>query len=317
MRLRHLSLPALLLLLLLAACGGQPEPAGDGPEELAPAPQPADRTHVAEVDAWHQGRLERLRQPDGWLSLVGLQRLDEGENRIGNGEGTGLALSELLPPEAATVLVDSAGVAFAPHVPGVFTVDGEPVDELTRIVGEGVEEARRVDFGTRHFYPIQRQGHWYLRVKDSAAPVLREFGTIERWPVDTAWRVRAQWHAYDPPGSLEVPNIQGWSDTETVYGEARFTVGGEEFALVPLYPPDEEMFFIFGDRTNGDTTYGAGRFLYAGPVGEDGSFWLDFNRAYNPPCVFTAFATCPLPPEGNTLPFPVPAGEKMWGDAHH
>lgn len=307
-------LAPLALALALTGCGGSPEPADD---QLAPAPQPADPAHVAEVDAWHQGRLERLRQPDGWLSLVGLQRLEPGENVIGNGEGGGVALGELLPPEAATVLVDSAGVVFAPHEAGIFTVDGEPVDTPTRLAGRGVDEPRAVEYGTRHFYPIERQGAWYLRVKDSAAPVLREFDTIERWPVDSAWRVQAQWHAYDPPRTLGIPNVQGWSDAETVYGEARFTIGGREFSLVPLYPPDEEMFFIFGDATNGDMSYGAGRFLYAGPVGEDGSFWLDFNRAYNPPCVFTAFATCPLPPEGNTLPFPVPAGEKMWGDAHH
>ena len=152
-----------------------------------------------------------------------------------------------------------------------------------------------------------------MRVKDKESPTLRAFHGIENFPADPKWRVEARFEPYDPPRPVRVPNILGTVDTESCPGALVFEIDGKSYRLDPVVERGEtDLFVIFGDRTNGHGTYGAGRFLYAAaPVG--GRTVLDFNKAYNPPCVFTPYATCPLPPAENKLPIPIEAGEKAYG----
>jgi uncharacterized protein (DUF1684 family) len=149
---------------------------------------------------------------------------------------------------------------------------------------------------------------------DTQAQNRREFSGIERFPVSRNWRIEARWQPYDPPKTMKVPTIiAGYEEDYPVPGVAIFEIGGKEYRLEPvLEEPNGDYFFIFGDKTNGTETYGAGRFLYANPA-QGGRVILDFNKSYNPPCAFTEFATCPLPPPQNKLPIRIEAGEKKYG----
>jgi len=152
-------------------------------------------------------------------------------------------------------------------------------------------------------------------VKDSASPARLTFTGVERYPVDPRWRVEARLEA-DSARSIAIPNVLGQVSEEPCPGRLVFTLDGRECALWPLGAPGEELFIVFADATSGAETYGAGRFLSAPAPDAAGRATLDFNRAVNPPCAFSPYATCPLPPAGNALAVAVRAGEKTWGEAH-
>jgi uncharacterized protein (DUF1684 family) len=172
-----------------------------------------------------------------------------------------------------------------------------------------------VQHGTLSLYLIERGNRTAVRVKDSASAPRRRFSGIESFPVREAWRVPARLDRYPPKKSIPIPNVLGGVTQEPSPGAVVFTVGGREYRLDAVEEEGEkDLFLIFGDRTNGVVTYGAGRFLYVSPPGADGRTVVDFNKAYNPPCAFTPFATCPLPPPQNRLPIAVEAGEKRYGD---
>ncbi len=168
--------------------------------------------------------------------------------------------------------------------------------------------------GSLVFHVIDRDGRLFLRVKDRKSEVLQSFQGIDRFPVDVRWRLTA--HLEPGPATLTVPNVLGMEDASPSPGVLVFTIDDQEYRLTPTGDPGGNMFLVFGDDSNGKTTYPGGRFLSIEAPAEDGTVSLDFNRAYNPPCVFTPFATCPLPAMTNMLPVAVEAGEKMWG-AHH
>jgi uncharacterized protein (DUF1684 family) len=168
-----------------------------------------------------------------------------------------------------------------------------------------------IRMGTFDFYVIERQNSLYLRVKDSESAVRKAFKGIERYPVDMKWRVAAHLEPYDPPHRLTIPNVLGFNEVVECRGALAFTWHGKTYRLEPMSEGDGEMFIVFGDATSGHETYG-GRFVYVESPDENGNTYIDFNRAYNPPCVFTPYATCPLPHPENILPFPVTAGEKNW-----
>lgn len=289
------SVPTLLLLALLVA------------------PAQADPDLTAEVDAWHAGRIERLRQPDGWLSLVGLIALPEGRSSFGTGSDVDLHLDAPGPEHIGDVIVEGADVDFVPAAP--VTVDGEPIERV-RLAPDISGDPTVLQVGTVSFYLIMRHERPYFRVRDANAPLIERFEGIERWPVDEAWRIRAQWVEYDTPQLRQFPDVLGVAETAEVEGEARFEIDGRTFTLYPNGTGEDWMYWVFGDATNGLSTYGGGRFLYSDLPDSDGTLILDFNRAYNPPCVFTPYATCPLPADGNAIDVEVTAGEKMYGDAH-
>jgi uncharacterized protein (DUF1684 family) len=163
------------------------------------------------------------------------------------------------------------------------------------------------------FYPISRQGKLAIRVKDPESEARRSFRGLEYFPVDSSWRVEARVEPPADAGRISVPNVLGTDTSEASPGTLVFERGGATYRLRPVLEEGEtDWFVIFGDATNGRDTYGAGRFLYVAPA-KDGRTVIDFNKAYNPPCVFTDYATCPLPPPGNRLPIRVEAGEKEYG----
>jgi uncharacterized protein (DUF1684 family) len=167
---------------------------------------------------------------------------------------------------------------------------------------------------------IKRGDRLYLRVKDAQSPTRTAFHGLNWYPPDQRYVVTAKWTPHNPPRSLTIPNIIGLTETDPSPGVAEFTLNGQTLRLEPVIedPAAKQLFFIFRDTTSKTTTYGAGRFLYAqypsNGLDKPGTLILDFNRTQNPPCAYTAYATCPLPPPQNRLDIPIPAGEKRYHD---
>jgi uncharacterized protein (DUF1684 family) len=295
----------LMALILIAACSD--------------APAPVDPTYAAEIEEWRSGRLERLIADDGWLTLTGLYWLEPGENPFGSGEDNAVVLPDesvasvagqlVLGPEGAVTAIAGEGA--------VVNVNGEPLSEATlKTDADGKPDV--VTAGRIQFYIIAREGRLAARVKDPEATTLTEFTGIEHFPISESFRVEARLEAYETPKEVAVPTVLGQDATYVAPGVLRFAVGGVEHSLEPYLsgPGNESYFLIFRDTTSAVTTYGAGRFLYASAAAEDGTTVLDFNLAYNPPCAFTPYATCPLPPPQNWLRGPIEAGERFSGEAH-
>lgn len=271
--------------------------------------------YVAEVDAWHAGRITRLRSDTGWLTLVGLHELDPAVvNTLGSDPSATVRLVGKAPPRVGEMACLDGRWTFAAD-PGaaVTTADSSstPVTAL-EMATDRAGAPTTLACGPLLFFVIERQGTFFLRVKDRESEVLRGFAGIDRYPVDARWRIQAR---LEPgPGTVKVPDVLGHETDEPSPGTLVFKLGGRECRLTPTGGPGEELFLVFGDATNGHGTYGGGRFLSAPAPAADGTVTLDFNRATNPPCVFTPYATCPLPGKGNTLKVAVEAGEKVWGE---
>jgi uncharacterized protein (DUF1684 family) len=163
-----------------------------------------------------------------------------------------------------------------------------------------------------NFYILEQNNRFFLRVRDSESARRKKFAGIEAYPIDPAWRIEAQWVPFDPPRELPIINVLGLVQQAPCPGKAVFKHGGRTYELLPMQEaPDDPLFFVLTDTTAGEETYEASRFLYADPP-KDGKVILDFNKVYNPPCAFSPFTTCPLPPKENVLPFPLRAGEKKY-----
>jgi uncharacterized protein (DUF1684 family) len=295
-----LRVPLSFLLLLLAGSAAPPTP----------------EAHRAEIEAWRSKRLASLKRDDGWLTLVGLFWLEEGGNRIGTDPKVNrVVLPEGTAPGTLGSLDVSHGTVTLKASPEAgLTSGGRPVTAMTlRTDADG--DPTVIERGRIRFYVIKRGARLAVRVKDSQSPVCLSFHGIDSFPVDSKWRFEARFDAYRPPMSIPVPNILGSVEKEESPGAVVFTVGGREYRLDAVTEAGtDELFLIFGDQTNGVETYGGGRFLYAPPPGPDGRVVVDFNKAYNPPCVFTPYATCPLPPTRNRLSIRIAAGEKKYGN---
>jgi uncharacterized protein len=276
---------------------------------------PADSAYVAEIEAWRAARDARLRRPDGWLTLAGLFWLDPGANSFGSDPANRVVLPEGTPGCMGDLLLEAGSVRLA-ALPGVtMTSGGKPAANGALATDADEPGPTVLEYGHVSFYVIKRRDHFAVRVKNSASPTLAAFGGLDAFPIDSRWRFEARFERYDPPRHVLVPSVIGGADQEISPGAIVFDFEGKTYRLDPvLESGTDELFIIFGDRTNGLDTYGAGRFLYAKQPGPDGRLILDFNKAYNPPCVFTPYATCPLPPAQNRLPFRVEAGEKTYGE---
>ncbi len=305
----------LVLLGLSMGCGGGGEPpAATGGQVSIPEPADLGAEYFTEVEAWHTARVERLKEPTSWLSLVGLFWLKEGENSFGSGEGNDLVFPEAAPPRAGTLLLEAGQVTLT-AAPGVsLNHEGQGVTVL-EMASDATQAPTQVDLGSFQFYVLDREGRIGLRLKDREAPAFTTFEGIDRFEVDPHWRLEARWEPYDSPRTVFTPNVLGSAFEEESPGVLVFSVGGEEVRLEPTSSEDGSLFLVFGDATNGESTYGGGRFLTL-EAPRDGKVIVDFNRSYNPPCVFTPYATCPLPRRENRAPIEIRAGEKMWGGHH-
>jgi len=256
----------------------------------------------------------------GWLSLVGLHWLSTGENRFGSDASNEIQLHAEegeVPPLAGTLTIADGEVTVEPAHDAELTVEGGAVPKGLRLIDDEAEQPTILELASLRIYLIRRgEGRLALRVKDTAAPVLRAFSGLDYFPTDPRWRLAGRLLPAEPGSTLRVPDVVGDVLAEPTPGDVEFELGGSVHRLHALEAQPGHLWLVFADQTNGSETYGGGRFLVTGAVQPDDSVEVDFNLAYNPPCVFSPYATCPLPPEGNRLPFRIEAGERTWAAGH-
>lgn len=297
---------AVLLAAPLLAADSQPK---------APA---VDEAFLKDVEAFRQMRNEGLRKPESWLSLVGLFWIQEGDNRFGSGAENRVIFPEGRAQEVVGSFVRQGDkVRVEAPIGAGLTSDGQPVEKLDLANDNDEKGPTRLELGSLRFFVIKRGDKIGVRVKDTESPLLKNFHGLDTYPARPEWRFEAKFEPNVPVKKVQVPNILGQVDDISSAGAVVFEYGGKTYRLDGLGEPGEGLSLIFADETNGKETYGAGRFLDTDPP-KDGKVVVDFNKAYNPPCAFTAFATCPLPPKGNRLVLRVEAGEKNFaGGSHH
>lgn len=273
----------------------------------------ADGDYAQSLITWRKDRVGRLTTPNGWLSLIGRHLLAPGVNTVGSAPDNSIQLAAG-PPYLGTVLLQAGKVTLTPAPSALFEIDGHPAEQPAELVYHG-NKPTTVNFDTANFYVMQRGDSLFLRVKDRTSERLRHFAGLDYFPIDPSWRIEAQWVKFDPPHQVNITNMIGQTSPAPVPGKAVFTREGQTFELIPIDEGGDELFFVITDRTAGEETYGACRFVYAAAP-KDGKVILDFNRAQNPPCAFTPFATCPLPPKENRMNIRVTAGEKNYRGKH-
>lgn len=284
------------------------------------------------MEAFARARDAELRAPDSWLSLVGLHWLDQGETTVGSDPESGVVLPAGAAPRVGSVTVAGTAVRWTTE-PGVSVTAGVdstlaleagsgaiPPDvtsdpqaasaDLTEDVGYG--KFRVLRHGDLNWIVIQRGDRVALRVRDNASAAYADFHGVQRYPTSGAWRFTARWTPHEK--TVSVPNVLGTvSETESPAALV-FWKDGERLTLDVVGEPEHGRYMlVFADATSGSETYGGGRYLWIDPPDAEGRVVLDFNYAYNPPCVWTAYATCPLPTRDNRLPVAVEAGEKSEG----
>ncbi len=261
----------------------------------------ANSSYSDSVRAWQQKRDAGLRSPNGWLTLVGLFWLKPGDNTIGSADSNDFVLPKgSAPAEVGRLHLAAKQITFTPD------------DGVCRTLSYDEDKPDVVHAGTISFYVIKRGDRFGIRAKDSASPVLKNFKGMKYFPINPALRFAAKF--IPDPKKIPVLNILGETEMELSPGLVEFTYQGHAHRLRPIYE-GETLFFLFKDPTNKTETYQAGRMLNT-PLPVNGRVDLDFNHSYNPPCTFTPYATCPLPPKENTLPFSVDAGELRY-ESHH
>jgi len=277
-------------------------------------PAAVEPAFAADHARWHAERLAALRAPQGWLALAGLYWLQDGDYRLGADPAADIVFPAGAPREVGTLALADRQVRLRVAAGVDARVRGQPIaDILLRSDVDPLQPADRVELGERFtFLIIARGDRLGLRLYDIASPERREFAGIATFALDPAWVIRARFEALATPRTIEHPTVLGTVQPAEVPGVAVFTVDGHEHRLTPILehgPGGDDLLFVFSDRTSGRETYHGGRFLLA-ELPRDGEVVLDFNRAHNPPCAFTAHATCPVPLAENRLPLAIHAGEK-------
>lgn len=266
-----------------------------------------DPGYTAQVEAWRAARDTRLRSPDGWLALVGLSWLTPGENHVGGHPSNQVLLhGHEVPPRVGSLWLEDGRVRFVPH---------EGVDlPATELEDDTKGEPTVMELGSLRIHVIRRGDRFGVRVRDAKAPALATFSGLTHFPIDPGWRVIGRLEAAPLDATIEIVDITGAHSRDATPGSVAFERDGATWriAALPGDENDECLWLIFADATNGADTYGGGRFLYTEPVAADGSVVVDFNLAYNPPCIFSPYATCPIPPPQNRLTLRIEAGEKEW-----
>ncbi len=324
------------LVVTLTSCSHKTDPPADPPGDGAPpaAASPADPAsgsgaeapvavpgtpadYVTEIEAWRDQRLGSLTAENGWLSLVGLYWLEPGDNTFGSTPDNSLIFPEKAPNHAGTFHLVDGNVTIDPAPGAHISLADAPKEPVAgKVLASDAEGKPTVlSLGSLRFYVIQRGDRVGIRVKDAESPARKGFTGLDYFSIDPAWKVEAHLERVEG-ATVPVPNVLGQVENVPSPGTLTFELpggNGRTFSLHPILEDgSDELFIVFGDPTNGRLTYGGGRFLYAEAPGPDGRVVLDFNRAYNPPCSFTPYATCPLPPPGNKLPVAVTAGEKKY-----
>ena len=295
---RKLFLAPLFIALLATSCA-------------PPATKLDPAAYAQEIQQYRIARLAELKSDSGYLSLIGLFWLKEGENKFGSDPANEIVLPKEKVSRFAGVFVLKNGVVKleAPANSNI-TASDKPVTSL-ELKSDADDKPTVLRLGSLSLQIIKRGDKLGVRVKDKDSPARTNFAGIESYPADQKWRLEARFEPYNPPKKMPIVNILGMESGEESPGAVAFEVDGQGYRLDAIREKGEpKLFMIFADSTSGKETYPAGRYLYVDPPDAAGRMIIDFNKAYSPPCAFTKFATCPLPPRQNRLPFAIEAGEK-------
>ncbi len=272
-----------------------------------------------DLTAWRTQHAADLQKPDGWLSLSGLEWMVPGDNTVGSAADNKIHLPASGPAHVGVMHLEGKTVTLMPP-PGGFAqdllIDGKPAQAQELRTGADTDKGNpRITSGTLNFYVVRRADRFALRIKDAKSAALVGFHGLKWYPPNAAFRVKARWLPYTPPRSVTLATLIATSYNQPVPGVAEFALGGKSYKLEPVVEdnPAVKLFFILRDTTSASTTYEACRFLYTGlpsnGLDKAGELVLDFNHLENPPCAYTPYATCPLPPPDNRLPIALPVGE--------
>lgn len=264
------------------------------------------------IQEWQKKRELLLLKKNSWLSLAGLYWLEQGENSFGSDSSNQIIFPENAPKFMGSFFLNDTVVTVKINDGiDVFT-DSSRVTSM-RLKNDNQKGKHILSYSSLNWYIIKRTNKFGVRLKDSEHPNLKSFKGIDHFPIDQNWRVKARLEPYDSAKTIRVPNVLGQVSDMPCPGALVFEINGQTYKLDAIdVETDDEYWLIFADETSGEETYGAGRFLYVNKIDSTGITYIDFNKAYNPPCVFTPFATCPLPPTQNRLMIRIAAGEKNY-----
>lgn len=264
--------------------------------------------HQQSIEAWRANRHERLLKPDGWLTLVGLEWLQEGETSIGSAEQNDIQLPGG-PDYWGVVVLKESHLHFRNLDQEQVSVNNSAAATID-LVADTEGEPTILSSGSVSLNVIFRESY-ALRIKDSRAKALQNFEGVDNYPINESWRIKGNFVPASEGAVLEITNVLGQVYESPVFGTFEFDMNGKTHSLIGLGSKDSEnLWFIFADRTTGHGTYGAGRYLYSNGMPENNRLTVDFNKAYNPPCAFNPYSTCPIPPQRNRMDLLVLAGEK-------
>jgi uncharacterized protein (DUF1684 family) len=266
----------------------------------------SENGYQSSIERWRQEREARLKADGGWLSVAGLFWLKPGVNSAGSGASSAIVLPRV-PAHVGDFEFHDGKTTFKADPAVAVSVNGKPATSAALRSDSDPGGPDQVTVGRLTMFVIHRGARYAIRLKDLDSEFRASFKGLHWYPVHEDYRVIARWVPYDKPRTIAVPNILGETEQEPSPGYAVFTLHGHEYRLDPVLEGNQ-LFFIFRDQTSGKETYGSGRFLYT-DMAKEGKVVLDFNKAYNPPCAFTPYATCPLPPKQNRLAVRLEAGE--------
>jgi hypothetical protein len=273
----------------------------------------ADTPYVQQMEQWRAQREARLKSDSGWLTVAGLFWLNDGDNTAGAAPGCDIALpTGSVPAHIGVFHFHDGKTSFRAAEGASVAVNGKPAGTAELKSHADKDGPDVVTINALTMFVIHRGDKYGIRMKDRNSEYRRHFTGLHWYPVRPEYRITAKFVAYPEPKNIPIANILGQTEPTPSPGYLVFTLNGVEVRLDPVLE-DDSLFLIFRDRTAGKTTYGAGRFLNT-DMPKDGTVVLDFNQAYNPPCAFTPYATCPLPPPQNRLPIAIEAGEMKYGD---
>ncbi|MET1023228.1 MAG: DUF1684 domain-containing protein [Pseudoxanthomonas sp.] len=295
-----------MVVLALGGCGEKAAP-------IAEQGITSDVAFLADNAIWQTERRNALLAPDGWTSLVGLHWLELKSHYIGSGGGSGIKL-EVGPPRLGLVQQVGDKVFFTPERGVAMTANGKPLTRRIELVYDAPGPVTVIGFDNdaNQMTLIHRGTRFGLRIKSATAPARVNFTQLEYWQPEPSWRIEGKFIASAPGATLSFADMVGNTIAAPSPGVVEFQHDGKPYRLTAMEGEDGGLFFVMADRTSGHGSYPAGRFLDVAAPDASGKVVLDFNHAYNPPCVFTRFATCPLPPAENRLDLLVDAGEKMY-----
>ncbi|MFM8851555.1 MAG: DUF1684 domain-containing protein [Cytophagales bacterium] len=288
---------AAAVVVALTSCNGRRKMK---PEEFA--------KYKAEVDAWHAKRIKDVLAPNGWVNLIGLYWLEPGIHSFGSGEKSDIVFpAGTVPEKAGFFLVNDGQVTITVEDGVDIRADGKPIARALIFHPDSVKNPQ-LELGSVRWNVILRSDQLGIRLRDLESTAVKNFKGIERFPVNPEWKREARFEKYDSLKTISITNIIGQTTEQRALGALVFEWQGQQLRLDVLEGRDD-FFIVFADATSGKQTYGGGRFIDVKKPDSTRITIIDFNKAYNPPCVFSPFATCPLPPPQNRLPIEVKAGE--------